>query len=130
MQMSAKVTLARDGRFVAVARGVLGSLLDGVPAPTEVVDDLQMALSEACANVVRHATTSRAFDVDVEVEPERCQVQVVDHGPGFVPRPGDFRPGGWEEEAGRGLALMQALTDELSLDRVADGMCVRFVRTW
>jgi serine/threonine-protein kinase RsbW len=95
-----------------------------------VVDDLQMALSEACANVVRHATASQAFDVDVEVEPERCQVQVIDHGPGFTPRPEDFRQGGWEQEAGRGLALMRALTDELSLDRLADGMRVRFVRTW
>jgi serine/threonine-protein kinase RsbW len=130
MEMSARVTLARDSRYVSVARGVLSSLLDGLPAPPEVVDDLQMALSEACANVVRHAEGSEASQVDLEVDDERCLVQVSDRGPGFLPRSGDFTLGNTDDEGGRGLALIRALTDDLWFERVDRGMRVGFVRTW
>ncbi len=130
MQMTARVRLAREGRCVAVARGVLSTLLDGLPAPAEVVDDLQVALSEACANVVRHAVGSEAFDVDLQIEDERCQVQVSDGGPGFLPRQEDLALGSLEAEGGRGLALIRAVTDELEFERADAGMRVRFVRRW
>jgi serine/threonine-protein kinase RsbW len=130
MEMSVRVTLARDSRYVAVARGVLSTLLDGLPAPAEVVDDLQMALSEACANVVRHAVGSEAYQVDLEVDDERCRVQVSDRGPGFLPQSGDFTTTDLDDEGGRGLALIRALTDDLWFERAERGMRVGFVRSW
>jgi serine/threonine-protein kinase RsbW len=129
MHMSARVTLAREGRYVSVARGVLSTLLDGVPAPAEVVDDLQIALSEACANAVRHAAGS-VYDVDLEVRDALCRVQVSDAGPGFSPRGPVLALSGPEAESGRGLALIRALTDELEFERAEEGMRVRFTRRW
>ncbi len=126
--MSARVTLARDGRYVAVARGVLGTMLDGF-VPAEVVDDLQMALSEACANAVRHASGS-VYDVDLEIHDEQCCVEVSDAGPGFAPRGPVLTLSGPEAENGRGLAVIRALTDELEFEHAEDGMRVRFIRRW
>jgi len=130
MQVRAQVTLARDGRYVAVARGVLGTLLDGLPVPREVVDDLQTALGEACANVVRHATGSDAYEVDLQVDEDACVVQVRDRGPGFLPSPAHHTPGRPEAEGGRGLALIRALTDHVEFERAEDGMRIRFKRAF
>ena len=130
MQVRAQVTLARDGRYVAVARGVLGTLLDGLPVPRDVVDDLQTALSEACANVVRHATGTEAYEVDLQVDEERCLVQVRDQGPGFMPSPAQLLPNRGEAEGGRGLALIRALTDQVEFERAEDGMRIRFARRY
>jgi len=128
MVLSASVTVTRDGRYVAVIRGVLGSLLDGAQAPVEVVDDLTVAVGEACANVVRHASGSEAYRVELEVAQEHCVVEVVDDGPGFRPPP-DRTPGP-DAEAGRGIALMRALTDELEFSQADSRMRVRMSRVW
>jgi serine/threonine-protein kinase RsbW len=129
MQMSARVTLARDGRYVAVARGVLSTMLDGLTVPAEVVDDLQMALGEACTNAVRHAS-GKVYDVELEIREEECAVEVSDAGPGFSPRGSVLALSGPEAENGRGLALIRALSDEVEFERADDGMRVRFVRRW
>jgi len=128
MVLSASVTVTRDGRYVAVIRGVLGSLLDGAQAPVEVVDDLSVAVGEACANVVRHASGSYAYRVELEVAQEHCVVEVVDEGPGFRP-PSDRAPG-MDAESGRGIALMRALTDELEFSHAGSRMRVRMSRVW
>lgn len=128
MELSASVTVARDGRYVSVVRGVLGSLLDGAQAPVEVVDDLSLAVGEACANVVRHASGSHAYRVELEVAQEHCVVEVVDEGPGF--RPPAERTLGLESETGRGIALMRALTDELEFSQADSRMRVRMSRVW
>lgn len=129
MNMSARVTLAREGRYVAVARGVLSTMLDGAAVPPAVADDLQMALSEACANAVRHASGG-AYDIDLRVRDEQCCVEVSDTGPGFTARGNILALSAPEAENGRGLALIRALTDELEFERDEDGMRVRFVRRW
>lgn len=130
MVLTASVTVAREGRYVAVIRGVLGSLLDGAEAPGDVVDELQVAVAEACANVVRHAEGSDAYRVDLRVANEQCVVEVLDFGPGFAPGEAGGTEPDPEEESGRGLALMRALTDEVAFDHVDSAMRVRLSRVW
>ena len=72
--------------------------------------DLQVAISEACTNVVRHAGVDE-MKLRWRVEGDRVEVEVEDDGI-FVERPPDStRPGGF------GISLMRSLMDEVVLLR-------------
>lgn len=127
MQLHMQLRLPRDARYVTVMRRVAGSLLAEVDAPAEAVHDLQVAITEACGNVVRHANGVDDYSVHLAVDAEGCEVEVVDLGPGFV---GAGAPVTGEDEDGRGLALIGALVDELEFVREEEAMRVRLVKRW
>jgi serine/threonine-protein kinase RsbW len=96
----------------------------------ECRDDLQLAVAEACANVVGHAGGGD-FDVRLTIGDGRCVVEVADCGPGLGTRsPSELAlPEDREAEAGRGLAIIRAVTDGLELQpRDPHGLTVRLTK--
>jgi serine/threonine-protein kinase RsbW len=92
---------------VALARGMLSAVLELLGFGVEVLDDVKMAVSEACNNVVLHAYgdgTGPMF-VDVEVSERLLGVVVRDRGVGIAEQP----PA--EGRLGVGLPMMQSLAD-------------------
>lgn len=128
MLVTVHLSLPRDAQYVGVMRGVAGSLLEKTGVPREAVDDVELAVSEVCANAVNHAGPSTTYDVVLELDEDRCEVEVVDRGPGM--------PVGREpeldvlRESGRGLDLLTALVDDLQFTRHADSTRVRFTKGW
>ncbi|CAN5314855.1 ATP-binding protein [soil metagenome] len=122
------LSLPRDAQYVGVMRGVAGSLLEKTGVPREAIDDIQLAVGEACANAVNHAGPSKTYDVVLELDDDRCEVEVVDRGPGMLAgresEPDVLR------ESGRGLNLLQALVDDLQFTRRDDATRVRFTKGW
>lgn len=123
MRMSVWLTLPRDASWVPRVRGVAGCLLETAGTPADDVADLQLALTEACANVVRHAVGTDSYTVGLVVEPVGCEVEIVDFGPGFDETV--LGGAGEDAETGRGLELMGALVDDLELR--ADAAATRLV---
>jgi serine/threonine-protein kinase RsbW len=77
--------------------------------------EIAVMLSEACANAVLHAD-GREYVVHVDLDHERCVIEVVDTGPGLDPamlRSARFPPGLVSQ--GRGLALLDVYSDQLEL---------------
>lgn len=85
--------------------------------PTDVAEQLVLAVAEACNNAILHAAGDD-FTVSVLVDSGRALVTVADHGAGFVPPMHPSMPGP-QAIGRRGLALMQALVDDI--DVVSDG---------
>jgi serine/threonine-protein kinase RsbW len=81
----------------------------------EHIDDVQLAITEACANVIEHAVDTDTYEVNIELAADRCAITVIDKGTGFDPAdvPEDIPEDG---ETGRGLRLMRALVDTLAFD--------------
>jgi serine/threonine-protein kinase RsbW len=78
-----------------------------------VIGELSVAISEACTNAVRHAAGDE-YRVEVTLDPRTIRITVADLGPGFdVPNPVTMPPAG--AVSGRGLALMDALVDDLDV---------------
>ena len=110
---------------VPVMRRVLGDTLRGLGVDEESVYDLLLAATEACTNVLQHGGREvRQYAVITSLGAVGCQVEVADEGIGAAPRPTRWRrrPAGPQPpiarlpESGRGLAVMRACVDNVSLD--------------
>jgi serine/threonine-protein kinase RsbW len=123
---------------IPVMRHVLGDTLGRLGLGEACVSDLLLAATEACTNVLRHAGSGR-YEVIAEVARNRVVLQVLDYGRGFDPariraterrhhlRRPPVRPIGLlgrrsraaditqVAESGRGLAIMRACVDDVSL---------------
>ena len=71
---------------VPAMRRVLGDTLRGIGVNEESVDDILLAATEACTNVVLHAGQSApAYSVAATVDRAGCRVEVTDVGSGIRP---------------------------------------------
>jgi serine/threonine-protein kinase RsbW len=74
------------------------------------IHDIELALAEACANVLDHAGPGDAYDVEVLIVPEECVIRVVNVGASFDAGTGrDMAEP--DAEGGRGVPLMRKLMD-------------------
>lgn len=120
-----RLTLPARPENVAVVRHVLGALAEALRLPDDVVDDMRLAVTEACTNVVRHAYVDEGT-IDVVVRPRGNALEVVvsDTGRGIGPSPDTDGPG-------LGLPLIAALTDSLEVQRsvgAGSRLVMRFFR--
>ena len=123
------LSLPRESGSVPVVRRRAAQALRAFGVEDEDIDDVQLAITEACANVVEHATASDTYEVKVELAADRCAITVVDKGLGFDattlpdPPPADA-------EHGRGLVLMRALVDNVAFQSEPQaGAVVHMVKT-
>lgn len=133
-QIEVQLTLPRDARYVGILRRVADSLLRGLDVPGESVDDVAVALSEACGNVIRHAEGTDEYGVRLSVDAHHCSIEVCDLGPGFDAEAMAEEAASLDEvaaaEDGRGLPLLQALMDDLEFVREEDTTTVRLIKRW
>lgn len=127
MLVRMELALPRDARYVGVMRNVIGGVLTDLGAPEDATEDIQLALTEACANAVRHAVGTAEYSVRLGVSADAVEIEIIDMGPGFrPPEPGD-RPD-LSSESGRGLLLIDALVDDCEFTREGDDNRVRLVK--
>ncbi|MEO6318852.1 MAG: ATP-binding protein [Acidimicrobiales bacterium] len=119
--------LALVRRLVATAASVDATLRD------RRIDDLSLAVSEACANAVdaqRSSGSTAPVLVTVELDPTSVAVTVTDHAGGFSPDevdplPAIEDPGRLRHERGLGLPLIRSLADTVTFTATAGGTEVR-----
>jgi serine/threonine-protein kinase RsbW len=116
VRLQMRLTLARDAVSVRVARGLLATTLEGAGLTSDVVDDVKVALTEACTNAYQHVDAVDDYEVAVGLDDEHLTLQVIDRGPGFGLGPDECDPGigSVEAESGRGIELVHALTDTMA----------------
>lgn len=66
-------------------RRVLGDTLSRLGIDESCVNDLLLAVTEACTNVLRHAGAGRRYELVVHVGSKRVLLEVLDSGRGFDP---------------------------------------------
>jgi serine/threonine-protein kinase RsbW len=109
---------------IPAMRRVLGDTLLGLGVDDDSVYDILLAATEACTNVLTHGGPGvRGYTIVTSVGAVGCQVEVADEGEGLLPRapgpdprPADQIPVALLPESGRGLAVMRACVDNVTLD--------------
>lgn len=129
MRVELVLCLPRDDSTVPVLRHIAACALRELGVVPDVIDDVALALTEACANVVRHSGVDDEYEVRLSVEDQWCEISVVDTGHGFDSSSLAVAMAGSAEEQGRGLALMQALVDDVRFEsRPEAGTVVHLVK--
>lgn len=103
---------------VPTARHTLTDWLREMRVPSDVVDDLALAITELVTNAVE-ASPSTAAEVLIQAvfaNPD-IYLEVVDHGDGFHLGSGSFDEPGPQSIRGRGLPIVQALVDLVAVER-------------
>ena len=122
--------------YVGLARLVVSSLASSRRTlADDRIDDLKLALSEACTNAIEaHAQVDAEERVLVRWSEgrDRLEVQVEDRGPGFDPRtlpehPPVTDPERLNFERGLGIPLIRSLVDEVAFVPAERGMSVHMV---
>ena len=107
-----RLTLPARPENVAVVRHVLGAFAEALQLPDPVIEDMRLAVTEACTNVVRHAyADGEPGPVEILIRPvgETLQVVVSDQGRGLGPSDDTSGPG-------LGLPLIAALAHSLEIE--------------
>jgi serine/threonine-protein kinase RsbW len=127
-QMELSLALPRESSSVPVVRRLAAQALRAFGVADSHVEDVQLAITEACANVVEHAVDTDTYEVRIELASDRCAITVLDQGGGFDATrvPHDVVD---DDEGGRGLRLMRALVDNVAFeDQPQTGAVVHMVK--
>src|SRR5581483_7341161 len=129
-----RLTIPAKPEYITLGRLALTGIarLRAEPLSQEVLGDLKLALTEACTNSVRHAYGDGDGVVEIvyELHPDRLVVEVSDSGEGFAAAASvAYRDNEPLAEGGLGLAIIEALSDELEVgERAEGGARLRFVK--
>jgi serine/threonine-protein kinase RsbW len=100
---------------------MLRQALEHLSVVERCIEEIVLAMTEACANVVQHAGEHDEYQVDVDIDDRLCRITVLDNGDGFDVDAVTSTPVGSPLESGRGLVLMRALVDRLAFREAEDG---------
>ena len=117
--MEIKLTLAlpRDELSVPVARNVLKQAMDVLGVEQETTADIQLALTEACTNVLDHAIEADEYEVSAGIDGDVCVIEVIDRGAsGFDGSQHGHAAAEEDAEEGRGIQIMRALVDKVEFE--------------
>jgi len=131
MRMTVRVDLPREAESVPAVRRLLRCALSVLHVDRNDGSDLEIAITEACANVVDHATGADTFEVSLDVADDRCSIDVRDDGPGFDPERAGAEAPGAGSERGRGLFLIRALSENVRMHSVPrQGSLIHFEKSF
>ena len=112
MEIHFSLCLPRDEESVPVVRHICRDALRELGVGSDCVGDVELAVTEACTNVLKHAAgTGDEYEVTVAVAEDDCVIRVIDSGVGFDHEAVERATEG--SESGRGVFLMAALVDDL-----------------
>jgi serine/threonine-protein kinase RsbW len=127
-----RLRIPARAEYIALCRLALTGLARFRPLSQELVEDLKLALTEACTNSVRHAYRDGgqgAVEIVYELYADRLVIEVTDEGAGFEPgEPGIAGDG--LAEGGLGISIIRSIADELEVGRQPGGRGsrLRFVK--
>jgi anti-sigma regulatory factor (Ser/Thr protein kinase) len=112
MRLILQLVLPADARLLPRTRRAIAEYLAEIGARREHVDDVILALDEACANVIRHAFPDggdATFRLVAEIADDEVSIAVEDDGVGFSPEEIDLRQPDETATHGRGLHIIRQL---------------------
>ena len=130
MEIKVTLQLPRDALSVPVVRRVLATSMHTLGVEAGCVEDIGIALTEACTNVLDHTNGDDAYEVIAGIDDNVCTIKVVDTGRGFDADHLGHAEADPSAEEGRGIQLIRALVDRVHFQsRPESGMVVQLEKT-
>ena len=123
--------------YVGIARLTVSGIANRMGFSYDDIEDLKLAVSEACTNAVDHAYCGGEGEIEVtcNIFPNRIQIEVIDRGNSFdldevKKRTGPIKVSGSMNgirERGLGLYLIKSLMDHVDI-KGDNGVIVRMTK--
>ena len=117
--MSNRLTMNIPGRpeYVGTVRIAIAHIANIAGFDIEAIDDIKVAVSEACSNIICHAHEGREFTYEVyaEIGDKGLAIGVKDRGVGFGVKDYVEPDLGEARGSGLGLFIIKALMDEVDI---------------
>lgn len=114
MRVDVALCLPQEVGSVSLIRGVVSEALVTLGVASDCVDDIRLALSEACTNVIEHAAADDEYEVRLQVDDERCEISVANTGEHFDASGLDGIMPSAASSGGRGVAIMHAVMNQVA----------------
>ena len=117
MHLLLALNLPAEERLVPAARRAMAGFLLAAGVAPDTVDDVVLALDEACSNVLQHAFPSGnpgSYELRADFRPEEVVIEVADHGVGFDAM--GWRSATTLDLAGRGLDIMRRVMTSVEVE--------------
>ena len=123
------LSIPAKAEYIVLSRLALTGIARARPLDAEVLADLKLAITEACSNSIRHAYDGAggAVEIRYDVRGDRVSVEVSDTGGGFDATDVAVTNGELDE-GGLGIAIIQAVVDDLAIESNGEGSRLRFVK--
>jgi len=109
------LTIPNKKEFVSSAR-LLATAIAGLSGfDIESIEDIRMAVGEACNNVVVHSEDSDKIDLEIELGEDNMRISVVDSGAGFERHLAEGIDPDKYEGSGLGLFIIDAVMDDVEI---------------
>jgi len=129
MRITLMLCLPRDSATLPVVRHIAGCALNELGVEPDAIHDVELALTEASANVVKHSGAGDQYEVHLVLDDKVCEIRVIDTGHGFDSSSLAVAMAEPSEERGRGMALIEALVDSVHFEsRPEAGTVVHLVK--
>lgn len=111
-----ELRIPSKAEWVAVARLAVAAVANRLNFSIEDIEDVKLAVAEACTNCIQHAEGSDQIQITCETGPEGLTVRVRDFGQGG--RPEGMRSQRADEPTvgGLGVFLIRSLMDSVEYD--------------
>jgi len=123
--MTIQLTIPAQAEYVDVVRLTLYGIASKAGFSYEEIEDMKVAVSEACTNAVLHAYDDKSIgqiDLTFTLEQDSLHITIKDYGDSFVPSPQTSPPPSMQNKpleeivpGGLGLYMMQALMDRVEV---------------
>ena len=126
--------------FLSLVRSIVTLIAEtGSKLPDRRIEDLRLAVTEACANAIdaerrKPEADRKPIVVGCTLEADYVVIEVHDEGGGFdpealTPHPDVTKPARLQFERGLGIPLMRELADQVEFRHEGGGTTVRLVLT-
>jgi anti-sigma regulatory factor (Ser/Thr protein kinase) len=120
--MRGALMVRHEAASAAIVRRQLARDLASYDLPADAIDDAVLVASELVGNAVRHTTAAASDTLDISWDVDSSGVRVC------VGDPSDQQPElrivGDDEPSGRGLKIVDAMSDDWGVERGARGKTV------
>ena len=129
MDIVFRLSLPRDAASVPIVRQLCRCSFRSLGIADDCSHDLELVVTEACTNVLKHASGRDAYEVQVCLSAASCEIQVKDTGGGFDHEAHGLQEAQGTAEGGRGIHLMRVLVDRLQFVSADSGTMVHLQKT-
>ena len=110
-----KMEISSNPEYVSIIRLTTSGIANKIGFSLEDIEDLKVAISEACTNAIKHSLEDK-FIIIYNILENGITIEIMDEGQGYNPSDVDEVDVSKLQESGMGLFIIESLMDDVSVE--------------